>query len=440
MDEAERIALAERTLAHAGSGGLEVMVSARHSALTRFTHNAIHQNVDASDATIRVRAVRGKQTGVATTNGTDADALRDVVARAQALAHFAPADDQTPELAGPQNYAPVETTAAATIGATERAAVARAMFDVAETNGYWAAGFVTNGTHGITLASTAGLRASYDATDSGANVKLNGPDATGFAEHHTFDARAIDGAALARRAAAKVAAGATPRALDPGTWTVILEPAAFGELIAYITDHFSAQSYEEGSSFLTGALGKPVFGTNVTIRDDYAHPLNPGQPFDFEGTPTQRIALVENGIAQSIVTDTRYARAMHCSNTGHALPAPNAYGPQPMNVVVEGGTKSTEQLIAETERGVLVTRLWYVRTIDQRATIVTGMTRDGTFLIENGRIVGGVRNMRFNQSIAEMLRDCELSLEQARTGSYAYSLVAPAAKIARFTFSSTTAF
>ena len=440
MDERTRVELADRTLAHAGSDRLEVLVSSHHSALTRFTQNAIHQNVDASNLTVRVRAVRANRTGVATTNRTDDAGLRAVVAQAQSLSDVAPPSDRAPLFLGPQTYPAVHAASTAPTGPDERAAVARAMFDVAESSGYWAAGFVSTAAHGMTLATTAGLRASFDATDSGANVKMNGADATGFAERYAIDAAALDGRALAKRAAEKVRAGVAPIAVDPGPWTVILEPAAFGELIAYVTDHFSAQAYAEGSSFLTGSLGKPVFGENVTIRDDYAHPLNPGQPFDFEGTPTQRLALVERGVATSIVTDTRYARELHCPNTGHALPAPNAYGPQPRSVVVDAGTKSTQQLIAETKRGILVTRLWYVRTVDQRATIVTGMTRDGTFLIENGRIVGGVRNMRFNQSIAEMLNDCELGSEQVRTGGYAYSLVAPAVKVGRFTFSSTTAF
>ncbi len=440
MDECTRTALVQRTLALAGKSGLEVLVTSQQSALTRFTHNAIHQNVDASDATIRVRAILGKQTGVATTNRTDDVGLREVVTQAQRLANFAPPSGVEPALVGPQSPSPVAAASTTPVDAERRASVARAIFDVAEEHGAWAAGYVTTSASGLTLANTAGLQASFDATDSGANVKMNGVAATGFAERYSIDAALLDGRSLGERAAEKVRAGGTPTAVDPGAWTVIFEPAAFGELIAHLTDHFSAQTYIEGSSFLTGVLGTRVFGENVTIRDDYTHALNPGQSFDYEGTPTPPLALIERGVAQSIVTDSHYARQLHCANTGHALPAPNAYGPQAMHVVVEGGEKSTQQLIAETKRGILVTRLWYVRTVDKRATIVTGMTRDGTLLIEHGRITGGVRNMRFNQSIAELMRDCELSSEQQRTGGYAYSLVVPALKVPRFTFTSATAF
>src|SRR5580704_18366428 len=150
-------------------------------------------------------------------------------------------------------------------------------------------------------------------------------------------------------------------------------------------------------------------------------------PSDYEGQPTMRLPLIENGVVKNIVTDSYYAKRLDRPNTGHALPAPNAAGPYPLHLVLSAGTKSFEQLVAETKRGLLVTRFWYIRTVDQKKTIVTGMTRDGTFLIENGRIVGGVRNLRFNQSNLEALAACELADKQTRTGGYAYSLVAPAA-------------
>ena len=269
---------------------------------------------------------------------------------------------------------------------------------------------------------------------------MNAADSTGFAEAYAAAVGTIDAPAVARIAAEKARAGAAPRAVDPGNWTVVLEPAAFGELFVYLTDHFSAQSYDEGSSFCSDGLDREYFSENVTVYDDYAHPLAPGMPFDFEGYPTQRLALVEKGVVRNIVTDSYYARKLERPNTGHALPAPNAYGPQPRNVAVAGGAKPLAQLIGETPRGLLVTRLWYVRPVDRKRAIVTGMTRDGTFLIENGRIIRGVHNLRFNVSILDALRACEFSEEQRRTGSYHYSLVAPAAKITGFTFTSTTEF
>ena len=172
----------------------------------------------------------------------------------------------------------------------------------------------------------------------------------------------LDGTALGARAAAKARASADPVSVDPGEWTVILEPPAFGELVMFLGSHFSAQSYDEGSSFLSGRLGERVMGTGVTIRDDFAHPLHPDAPFDREGTPKQRLALIENGIARTVVTDSTWARKLDRANTGHGQPAPNAQGPYPLDLVVDPGNASLDDLIAGTKRGLLVTRLWYRRS------------------------------------------------------------------------------
>jgi predicted Zn-dependent protease len=281
---------------------------------------------------------------------------------------------------------------------------------------------------------------SFDNTDAGINVKANGSDASGFAERYSCDVAALDARERAAVAAEKASRSAHPIAVEPGRWTVILEPPAFGELLEYLAEHFSAQAFHEGSSFLSDGLGRPYVGENVTVWDDYAHPLNVGMPFDFEGTPTVRLPLIDRGVGVGIVTDARWAAALERANTGHALPAPNAEGPQARHLVLEPGTASLDELIADTERGLLVSRFWYVRAVDRRATIVTGMTRDGTFLIERGKIVAGVRNLRFNQSILESLRTAEFSRDCARTGGYSYSSVVPAARIRNFTFTSVTEF
>ncbi len=291
---------------------------------------------------------------------------------------------------------------------------------------------------GVTIATSKGARLAFDGTSAGANVKMTASDSTGFAERYAVDAAALDGDALGARAAEKARASATPAAVDPGDWTVILEPAAFGELIVFLAAHFSAQGYQEGSSFVAGRLGERVMGENVTIRDDYADPLNPAMPFDWEGSPKARVALVDRGIARDVVTDRAYAHKLGCPNTGHGLPAPSAQGPLPLNLVVDPGTTSLDALIAGTKRGLLITRLWYVRTVDQRKTILTGMTRDGTFLIENGAITSGVRNLRFNQSLVDALGDCTFASEAQRTGGYSYATVVPAVRFERFAFASTT--
>lgn len=443
MTPDDRRTLAERVLAASRADATEVIVTSTHRALTRFTHEFVHQNVDVDDVSVRVRAIVDGRSGVASSNASDESSLAAVAARARELATFAPREDNAPAVAG---TATVTTPPGAYDDATAenmpdwRARVAERVFAHARENDCWSAGYVTASTLGVTIATSAGARLAFDGTEGAANVKMTAADSTGFAERYATNAGAIDGDVIGARAARKARDSANPIAVDPGDWTVILEPAAFGELLPYLGSHFSAQSYDEGSSFLTGRLGEAVLGSNVTIRDDYAHPLHPGMPFDWEGSPKSSMILVERGVAGDVVTDRTWAARLKRPNTGHGLPAPNAYGPHPGNLVVEPGTASLEELIAGTKRGLLVTRLWYVRIVDQRRVILTGMTRDGTFLIENGRLTGGVNNMRFNQSLVEALRDCTFASEAHRTGGYSYSLVTPAVKFERFTFASSTEY
>jgi PmbA protein len=442
MTADERIAVAQGVLAQSRADATEVTVESSRQALTRFTHEAVNQNLDQTDTTIRVRAIVDGCIGIAGTNAFDDDALAAVTARARAIALLAPRESVPPTLAGPNAAVPppnafVAATAAAAAG--QRAQIAHAIFAHA-TAGLWSSGYAMTSNYGLTIATSNGARMSFDGTDAGANVKMNGADSTGFAERYSGDVGALDGDALGREAARIATQTRAPLAVDPGAWTVILAPAAIGELLRYLTLHFSAEAYSEGSSFFAGKLGAPVLGENVTIHDDFAHPLNVGRPFDYEGFPTQRVTLVAGGIARAIVTDSTWAKRLDRPNTGHALPAPNANGPQANYTVLAAGTKTLETLVAETKRGLLITRLWYVRIVDQRTALLTGMTRDGTFLIEDGVIKGGVRNMRFNQSIVAALNDCELADTQARTGSYHYSLVTPAVKFNRFHFASVSPY
>lgn len=443
MNRHEREELAQHVLAYSDADQTEVLIATEDAAWSRFTHNAIHQNLAYANASASIRTIVDHRTGVAATNVLDADALHDAVRRATAMARLAPRDPAQPLLPAHAAYSPAEGAfSASTADATphQRAELCKALFESASSRDYWCAGFTRTMQSGISVVNSQGARASFDGTDAAINVKMNGPDSTGYAEAYTTDVSRLDASELGERSAKKAAASKSPRAARPGYWTVILEPAAFGEFFSCITGHFSAQSVDEGSSFLCDSLDRKCAGSNVTIWDDYAHPLAPGMPFDFEGAPTQRIALVKDGVAAAFVTDSYWAAKLARPNTGHALPAPNTFGPMPRNTVIEPGTKSVEQLIAETERGLLVTRFWYLRPVDERRTIITGMTRDGTFMIEDGQLTHGVHNLRFNQSVLEALSACEFSNTQHRTASYHYSTVVPAVKIERFNFSSETDF
>lgn len=443
MNSSEREAIAKRVLELSSADQTEVFVAAGDSALTRFTHEITNQNLAASDVGISVRAIVDRRTGVARTNRLEEASLRDVTERASAMARLAPQDPMQPRLpTGGKADVPQGAYDPATAQASpqQRAGMCDAIFKEAEKVGFWCAGYASTSSAGYTIGNTSGALASFDGSDSAVNVKMNASNSSGFGEGYAAAVGAIDAGNLGRIAAEKARASAAPAAVDAGKWTVILEPAAFGELFMYLSEHFSAQSFDEGSSFCSDGLDRQYFSESVNAYDDYAHPLRPGMPFDFEGQPTQRLPLVERGIVRNVVTDSYYAKKLDRPNTGHALPAPNAHGPQPLHLVVGAGGKSVEELLSETKRGLLVSRFWYIRTVDRKKVIVTGMTRDGTFLVENGRITGGVRNLRFNQSILEALRNCEFSNEQLRTGGYHYSMVVPTVKIEGFNFTSTTEF
>lgn len=445
MREAEREALAARTLALADAPEAEVLVFDDDTRLSRFTQNAIHQNVAATQTVVRVRAIENGRAGTSTTNLLTDEALARVAAEALASARLAPPGDAFTGLRAEPAVAPAAAVPSfaehtADVSAATRAAAARRIFDAAEAGGLWAAGYVETKRRGVTLANSLGVVRSFDDTACGINVKQNAPDSSGFAESFGIDLAKLDAAAVGARAAGIADRSRAPRAVPAGDWTVILEAPAFGELLAYIAGHFSGQALDDGSSFLADGFDRSYAGANVTIVDDVRHPLAPAMPFDFEGTPTQRVVLLDEGIGRGVVTDARYAAKLERPNTGHSLPQPNADGPQAQSLVVLPGTKSVESLIAETERGLLVTRFWYIRPVDYKKTIVTGMTRDGTFLIEHGRIVCGVRNLRFNQSILGALANCEFSSDQIRTEGIFYRSVVPAVKFAKFHFSSTTDF
>ena len=224
--------------------------------------------------------------------------------------------------------------------------------------------------------------------------------------------------------------------MTPGEYPVILEPAAVAELVAYLSHEFSATVVDEGRSFLSDRKGTQLFGENVHIADDAYHPLHRARPFDEEGIPVQRVTLVESGKHQGLLYDRAAAKRHGVAPTGHALRVPSADGAAASSLVLRGGTTSLDDMITSTDRGVLVTRLWYTHPVDPSQLVITGMTRDGTFWVEDGEIRHGIRNMRFNQSLIELMRN----VSHLGPEVYASPCVVPALKADGFRFTSETSF
>ena len=421
----------------------EVHVDEVANALTRFANNAIHQNVAEHGLTVSIRTVTGGRTARATTNRIDEDSLRAAIEASLFLAHSQPKDLRLLPMPGKQRYRTVNrfVKQTAALSAEDRARAVRRACDLAVKKGQVAAGIFSNGQSQSALANSRGLLAAYRETHSEFSITMQEGSAASWAKANSVDVRAFDPQKLAARAGEKAHLAVNARELAPGRYTVILEPAAVLDLVGFLFYDFAATALADKRSCLNERMGKQLFGQNISITDDVYHPLQQGAPFDGEGIPRQRVVLVDHGIPKNLVYSRAAAKAAHKQPTGHGFALPNEYGEAPMNLVFGGGDSPIEKMVSSTGRGLLVTRLWYIREVDPYEKVMTGMTRDGLFLVENGQVTGAVRNFRFNQSLIEMLKNVELLGPAVRaTGEEAFEMVVPAMRVRGFHFSEVTKF
>jgi PmbA protein len=421
----------------------EVHVEEVIDALTRFANNAIHQHVAEHGVGVSIRTVLNGRTARVTTNRLDEDAFRSALDDCLSLAASQPKDPLLLPMPGKQKYRNVQRFVPATTSVTaeERARAVKRTCEVAERSGQVAAGIFSTGQSQTLLGNSRGLFASYRQTQAEFSVTMQHGSATSWAKANSADARQFDPLALAITASEKAERAQNPIELAPGRYTVILEPAAVLDLVGFLFYDFSATAVRDKRSCLSGRVGKPLFGRNITLSDDVYHPEQSGLPFDGEGLPRQRVLLVDRGIPKNLVYSQRSAKLAHKKNTGHSFALPNEFGEAPMNLVLAGGNSSVPEMIASTDRGLLVTRLWYIREVDPYEKIMTGMTRDGLFLVEKGKVGSAVRNFRFNQSVLEMLRNVELLGSSHRaTAEESFEMVVPPMKIGNFQFSEVTKF
>ncbi|HEV8525623.1 MAG TPA: TldD/PmbA family protein [Terriglobales bacterium] len=440
---------------------IEVLISGGTSSLTRFANNTIHQNVSEENCVVSVRSVFGQRTARATTNKLDDASLRRVVEAAEALAKVQAPDPDLlpvadPELAQPAGDVPERSfDATAALTPEDRAAAVKKMVAVATRNQLTAAGIFSSSLTAEALLNSRGLAVFHTQTSSEISITMLGEDSSGWQKANSPDVRDLDPVGLAETAARKARESAHPRELAPGKYSVVLEPAAVLDLVGFMFLDFGGLAVLDQRSFLTGRLGAKLFGDNITVHDDVYHPLQSGAPFDGEGVRRQRVTLVENGTVRNLVYARATAEKMkksehaakvgHIAPTGHGFPLPNEIGEAPINIVFEGAPESSrrslEQMIASTDRGVLVTRLWYIREVDPYEKILTGMTRDGTFYIEGGSVQHGVRNFRFNESLIHLLSNVvEMGTPVRASGEESFDMVVPAMKVTDFNFTEVTKF
>jgi PmbA protein len=453
---------------------VEVLFSGGSFALTRFANNTIHQNVDDQNHMVSVRTVFGGRTARASTNKFDDDSLRRVVESSEALAKVQhPDSDLLPmpdsiEAAGSalrlrSGQAPEGVRAApvpsrhfaetAAITPQLRADGVKKIVAVAQKHKLTTAGIFSSSESVEGIFNSRGLSDWHTQTLAEVSITMLGADSSGWQKANSPDMTNLDPVGLAEIAAQKALDSVHPAEIPAGKYTVILEPAAVLDIVGFMFWDYSGMAILDQRSFLTGRIGNKIFGENITIWDDVTHPLQTGSPFDGEGMRRLRVPLVENGVVKRVVYARATAKRMKDSEykdkvgpveaTGHGFALPNETGEMPLNIVFTApqNPQTVAQMIASTERGVLVTRLWYIREVDPYEKIVTGMTRDGTFLVENGRVRQGLRNFRFNQSLIHLLSEVEtMSLPLRSCGEESFDMVVPAMKVRGFNFTEVTKF
>ncbi|MGE5561039.1 MAG: TldD/PmbA family protein [Chloroflexota bacterium] len=430
------LALLERALNASPAEQTEVSLRGGESNLTRYANNAIHQNVSDSNYRLAVRLAFGKRLGIASTNDLSDEGIRRCVDEAVTIARLSQENPDFVSFAKPAAACgEVITSYASTAGCTpeDRAQAVRRILARADAAGLEAAGACETVSGEFAVANSHGVCAYAPYTDASITAVIMSDTGSGYADaaNRDFAALAVD--RVASESVERAQAARNPRAVEPGEYEVVLNYYAVQELLHYLNYMaFGAMAYQEGRSFMAGRLGEKVMSEKISIWDDGLDAAGPAMPFDGEGVPKQRVDLIKDGVATGVVYDTFTAnREPGRVSTGHGT----GYSAHAGNLFIGAGDATPEQMIAATKRAIFVTRFHYIRAVHPGRTIVTGMTRDGAFLIEDGKIVGPVKNLRFTQSIVDAFAGAELV---GRDRQRVFASVVPMLKLARFNFTGGT--
>jgi len=434
------LSLGDSVLAAVGAGEAEVTVTEEDHSLTRFAGNAIHQNVATTELVLRLRLIREGRVGVAELRSEAPDAPQRLVHNAEDTRRLAPVAQSPapfPQPDGGDDSIAGYSTATAEAGPELRADAVATVARAAARRGLQAFGAFSTGTRQIAMVSTTGVRRCARTTAASLTAVVRGEDGAGYADSHAIDVADVDAEAVAAEVVERTERNQGASAAEVGVYPVVLSPYAVAEMVENLSwMGFGALAKQEGRSFMR--LGEQLMSPAVTIGDDAADRRGCPFPFDGEGVTTRKVTMIDSGVCRDFVYDTPTALVDGVVSTGHGLPQPNTFGPYASHLVVATGDADPDELIAGVKRGLFVTRFWYVREVHPLRTVITGMTREGTFLIEDGRLGRPVRDLRFTQSIIEALSTVEgisrqLRLEMSEDGS---AVLAPWLRLGRFTFTS----
>jgi predicted Zn-dependent protease len=438
LSRADSEALVQKILSFSTADEARVNLNTGTQGNTRFAVNQVSTAGDTYDASVTVTSAFGKKTASATTNRFDDESLRQVVQTSERLARLVPED---PEYLGelpPQEYLPVEPfyESTANLSPEERARAVMQITTPAARQNLVSTGFLTHFAGSTAVANKKGLFAYARATGVSFTTTVRTPDGTGsgWAGGGENDFSKLNFAELGERAIRKAELSRNPRAVEPGEWTVILEPTAVASMVGLMVGSMFARNADEGRSFFSkqgggNKIGEKFLDERVTITTNPADPRTATLPFTGEGLPNNATTWIQGGTLRDLVYNRFWAQRNNRQPTGF----PGSYQ-------MTGGTSSIEDMIRSTDRGLLVTRLWYIRPVDPRTILFTGLTRDGTFLIENGRITSAVKNLRWNESPIFMLNNIDMMGEPVRVNASedgaGQAVMVPALKVRDFTFSS----
>jgi predicted Zn-dependent protease len=439
-----------------GAQEIEISLVATTGEYLRFGNNELGQSQFTKTRTLSVRVASGKKQARTTTSRLDESFIQKTVEKAVAQLKTAPEDPDYLPMLGHQKYQTVNRYHARTVeeSAETKASYVGKAIELARTNKLLASGVLgTNVDEGLIL-NTAGLESYYRGTGGNFSLTMDADNGnqTGFALSTFADISELDPKKLSETALERAKLNKSQTEVSPGKFDVVIDPYAWSEMLFFFivsasagfTPDFGTRQYKEGRSYLSGRLGEKILGENVSLEDDVMHPLQLGPPFDGEGYPKSKLTLVESGVLHSLASSRISAhRYPDARPTGHELPLPNPLGETPVNLVFrgKGPTRTTEELVGELDKGLLLTRLWYIREVDSRTKTLTGMTRDGTFLVENGEIKKPVKNMRFNQSLLELFSNVDNLTEPVRNTSFGGpTMLQPGILAKDFNFSSVSPF
>lgn len=416
----------------------EVGIIINSEELTRFANNIIHQNVAEENLSLFVRVGKGKKKVILTTSSIGDERIRELINSIDELLDSQP---ETEELFLPMpEYVPEYKTDIFTPSPEERGSIVKKFIEKGVKHSIDTFGAVSENISEIGVVNSLGVESYGVITYAHEKVMYIG-EGSGYQEEIGRDLRSINSEVISERALQKCLDSKNPIDLEPGIYTVILEPLAVGEMLEQLGYFgFSAKAVQEKRSFISLYAGQKVFNDNITIYDDGLDPNGIIVPIDFEGVPKRRVDLIKNGVVIGPVYDTNTAVKDGKKSTGHALPPPS-WGPMPLNLFFVPGDKKVEDMIQNTEKGILVTRFHYVNAfLDPVRVLATGMTRDGTFLIENGKISKPIKNLRFTQSFLDVLSNTiEISRETLLVPCLWFARV-PTIKVENFNFTGKTEF